>query len=531
MKYASWGLLVSFSLLTSCAVLGLGQQGGLSLQEPEKERLHRELTGKEYVLASSVYSNMFFGNEKRLLVDARPFDIIDLYNLNGDSIPLRPASGEILAAGTPVEIIDIIYPVGGIQGALGEDGDPTSLTPTAHTWLILRQTSQPTAPELVVVLPKDIASLQAFRNAVQEHVKSPMWVLSWLNNREASALSGIFSKTVVDGMSQAEMLATLGTPKNFADSLDTDAIQWVADYGDIQVTIEGKFVNKVVSLKAEAEVRRQAAMELAKVRAEEARREAEANAAEEARKRAEQELQAAKEEKLHQVELAKLEKQRKLMEAKTAKERAVAAKEAAKAAKARVAREKETQKRRAAEARIASEHAKAEQARLDREQAEQRHQAALAAAAVPDPAPAPVAAAPAQRGPLDLDSGTAAAPVAAAAGAPKARPLVLEAQFQKLSRKDARALGRKNTQGALVKTVRSRGIIRDLGLQANDLVLEFNGKRIKSPSDLQKVLGTLTIKSKLEMRVWRNKVMVSLPQTGKSAAGARRTTLIQLEGN
>ena len=63
MKYASWGLLLSFSLLTSCAMLGLGQQGGLNLQAPEKERLHRELTGKEYVLASSVYSNTFFGNE------------------------------------------------------------------------------------------------------------------------------------------------------------------------------------------------------------------------------------------------------------------------------------------------------------------------------------------------------------------------------------------------------------------------------------------------------------------------------------
>ena len=71
MKYASWGLLLSFSLLTSCAMLGLGQQGGLNLQAQEKERLHRELTGKEYVLASSVYSSTFFGNDSRLLVDAR----------------------------------------------------------------------------------------------------------------------------------------------------------------------------------------------------------------------------------------------------------------------------------------------------------------------------------------------------------------------------------------------------------------------------------------------------------------------------
>ena len=117
---------------------------------------------------------------------------------------------------------------------------------------------------------------------------------------------------------------------------------------------------------------------------------------------------------------------------------------------------------------------------------------------------------------------------AATTGAPRARPLVLEAQFQKLSRKDARSLGRKNTQGALVTTVRSRGIIRDLGLQANDLILELNGKRIKSPTDLQKVLGTLTIKSELKMLVWRNKVKVSLPQ---AAGSAPRTKLIPLGAN
>jgi S1-C subfamily serine protease len=79
-----------------------------------------------------------------------------------------------------------------------------------------------------------------------------------------------------------------------------------------------------------------------------------------------------------------------------------------------------------------------------------------------------------------------------------------------------------------VTTVRPRGAIRELGLLANDLILEINGKRVKSPDDLQAKLAELSYGAQVTMRVWRNKVAVDLPQRGKERT-QRSTGVIQLE--
>lgn len=518
MRLAPIGLAIVFSLLSSgCALLGIGTQAGLQLEDGEKERLKREFVGKEYVLASSVYVGEFFGDSSKLFVDARPFDIVQVYSLGGDRAPVLPANGTVVPAGTPVEITEIVYPIAGIQGALGDDGDDTQLTPSGHAWLILEQISKTegVSQPLVLVLPRAIPSLQAFRDTVRDRLKSPQWVISWLNTRSALAMTNIFDKRVEAGMSQAEMYAALGVPGNLEESKSTDNINWVANYGDLQITVSGKVVTDVVSLRAEAETRRLAAMEKAKIVAEERRiAEEEAKAAAET-KAAEDELAAAKAEVIRQAELKK-------QEAKTAKLRAQAAKERkalqAKMDKERKVREKKHAKERAEAARQAARDAK------NRKPASS---SAPAVAAAPAPAavdldidtPAPVAKA----GPVNLDSDYAAP----AATAERRRAFILEARFERLTKKSARQLGRRNTSGAFVTTVRPRGAIRELGLLANDLILEINGKRVNSPDDLQAKLAELSYGAQVTMRVWRNKVAVDLPQRGKERT-QRSSGVIQL---
>jgi len=502
-------------LSSACALLGIGTQAGLQLEDGEKERLKREFVGKEYVLASSVYVGDFFGKTDKLFIDARPFDIVEVYSLSGDQAPVLPANGTLIPAGTPVEITEVIYPVAGIQGALGDDGDDTQLTPSGHAWLVLEQISKTDGSKkpLVLVLPRSIPSLQGFRDVVRDRLKSPQWVISWLNTRSALAMTNIFDKRVEAGMSQPEVYAALGVPKNLEESLNTDNINWTANYGDLQITIQGKVVTEVVSLRAEAEKRRIAAMEIAKVENEKRRREEEARKIEDERLAVVAELEATRAEALHQEELKKQAAEREKLRAQADKERKALQK---KMDKERIVREKALAKERAARGR---------QAALD---AKNRAPASTTAvAAAPAPAAAPTAAPePASTGPMDLDSSlntaTAAAPVE------QRRPYVLEARFEKLTKKSARALGRRNTTGAFVMTVRPRGAIRELGLLANDLILELNGKRVKSPDDLQSKLGKLSYGAQVTMRVWRNKVAVDLPQRGKQRT-PRSTAIIQLE--
>ena len=518
MRIAPLCIVIMFSMLSSaCALLGIGTKPGLNLEEGEKERLQREFSTKEFVLASSVYAGNFFGHGDKLFIDARPFDIIDVYSLNGDKAPVLPATGEIIPAGTPVEITKIVYPTSGIQGALGDDGDETQLTPSGHAWLILEQlgTTSTTKKPLVIVLPRELPSLQAFRDAVKARLKSPQWVISWLNTRSALAIDNIFSKRVEAGMSQPEVLAALGVPRNFQESQNLDAINWVANYGDLQVTLQGNVVQEVVSLRAVAETRRLAAMEQAKVAAENRRREEEARLAQAEREKAEAELAATRAEAVHQEELKAQAAERERIRAQAAKEREALQK---KMEKERLARQKQMAKERAKRGKIAAAQAK---------------RAPVTTAAAPAPAPAPavakpvVAAAPvaAASGALDLDADLNGEP--GAANVQRRRPFVLEARFEKLTRKSARALGRKNTNGALVMTVRPRGAIRELGLMPNDLILELNGKRVKNPDELKNSLSQLSFGAQVTMRVWRNKVVVDLPQ--RAGTRAQRSTAIQLQ--
>ncbi len=392
MMRRTWALFFfSIGLVAAgCGGVFKSQEGGLALDGTTKDKLERRYVGRDLVLASSVYVSDFFGDDKLLFADARPFEIITMWRHDGAQAEVGAARAEIIPAGTPVRVTRVDYPVDPLTAVIDERSG-MKLAPTAHTWLVVERTEQAGAAPLVLVLPKDIADENAFEAEVQKRLASPQWMAAWLGQSDPMHLARVFEKKVEPGMSSAALFAALGEPKNAAEQRDAGTLEFVADYGDLQITVQGNLVQKVVSLKAEAAVaQKRAAEEAEKARllAEEKRKQDEiaraeqeakdkVRAEEEAKQKAEADKKAAAEQKVRDEALAKQKaedekkraaeekKQKEAAELQVRLEAAKRAKEEAQAERQR----KEEQKKLAADVARAEAEAKAEQKRAAQESA------------------------------------------------------------------------------------------------------------------------------------------------------------------
>lgn len=458
MRFLSLTRWLPLCLLTSCTFLGLGPKG-LQLAPKDQARMERLLVDREYVLASTVAGGEFFGQQDKYFVDARPLEILSFERHNGDPAPVRMATKLTLPAGTPVVLKKIIYPFGALEGAIDESRDPLELAPTAHTWLEVVHTSpEGIASTIVFVLPKDIPDAATFESEVRSRLVSPMWVSTWLSHRTPEVLNAIYQKNVLEGMSRSEVNAALGQPRNLADA-EADAMSFEADYGDLQILFEGGTVNRVRSLKVEAEMARLEAEKKAKqaaIEAEEKRRAEEALAAQKALEEAEKQKAKAEAEKQHAEKLAQIEKKR---------QAAVAA--AQEARRARVM--------------------------------------AAASAANPDGGQAK-AAKPVR---IDLDSEAETSSETKPA-APAVAPFVLGARVKELSNEEAKKLGLRKKKGVVVIHIRARGAALRMGLQPNDVILSVNNNKVTKPADLGKQIKALTAEDSPLFKVWRKGKTIEL---------------------
>lgn len=258
-----------------------------ALSAVDQEKARRQYVGNVYALGSSLYVTDFFGDQERLFVDARPFDIVDLYHHGGGKVPIGAPSGEIIPAGTPVKVVAVQYPVDPVKATFEEPR--SELAPTAHTWLVLER-ADPGARRtpLVMVLPRELSGIDGLNAEVVERLKSDQWVTQWLTERAPLMLSGIMRKEPAAGMTWAELQATLGLPKNAKEKARSDLLEFVADYGDLQVTLQGTKITAVSGRKAEA----LAAAQGAQAKAALAQKEAEQKTQEEESKRARAEMES-----------------------------------------------------------------------------------------------------------------------------------------------------------------------------------------------------------------------------------------------
>jgi serine protease Do len=86
----------------------------------------------------------------------------------------------------------------------------------------------------------------------------------------------------------------------------------------------------------------------------------------------------------------------------------------------------------------------------------------------------------------------------------------LGVSIQQLSPELAKSFGTKDTKGVLVSEVIADSPAAKGGLQSGDILLEFDGKKIDGPSDLQRAVGLKTPGATVKARIWRDRTEKTL---------------------
>jgi serine protease Do len=69
----------------------------------------------------------------------------------------------------------------------------------------------------------------------------------------------------------------------------------------------------------------------------------------------------------------------------------------------------------------------------------------------------------------------------------------------------AKSFGAKDTKGVLVADVIQDSPAQQAGLQAGDILLEFDGKKVEAPPDLQRAVGLTTPGKAVQVKLWRDR--------------------------
>jgi len=81
----------------------------------------------------------------------------------------------------------------------------------------------------------------------------------------------------------------------------------------------------------------------------------------------------------------------------------------------------------------------------------------------------------------------------------------LGVRIQEVTPDIAKSLGLKNEDGVLISMVNPGEPAEKGGLKSGDVILEFNGKKIKDVKSLQRTVADSSVESKADVKVWRDK--------------------------
>tara|TARA_B100000287_G_scaffold275827_1_gene259788 strand:- start:21 stop:1502 length:1482 start_codon:yes stop_codon:yes gene_type:complete len=85
----------------------------------------------------------------------------------------------------------------------------------------------------------------------------------------------------------------------------------------------------------------------------------------------------------------------------------------------------------------------------------------------------------------------------------------LGVRIQEVTPEIAKSLGLKNEEGVLISMVNAGEPAEKGGLKAGDVILEFDGKKIKDVKSLQRSVAESAVESKAVVKIWRNKKLKS----------------------
>jgi len=81
----------------------------------------------------------------------------------------------------------------------------------------------------------------------------------------------------------------------------------------------------------------------------------------------------------------------------------------------------------------------------------------------------------------------------------------LGVRIQEITPDIAKSLGLKSEEGVLISMVNPGEPAEKAGLKSGDVIVEFNGKKIKDVRSLQRTVAESAVESKAKVKVWRNK--------------------------
>lgn len=81
----------------------------------------------------------------------------------------------------------------------------------------------------------------------------------------------------------------------------------------------------------------------------------------------------------------------------------------------------------------------------------------------------------------------------------------LGVSIQPLTPELAKSFGAKDSKGVLISDVLADGPAAKAGLQPGDILLEFDGKKMEAPADLQRAVGLTSPGTAAKLKVWREK--------------------------
>ena len=85
----------------------------------------------------------------------------------------------------------------------------------------------------------------------------------------------------------------------------------------------------------------------------------------------------------------------------------------------------------------------------------------------------------------------------------------LGVRIQEVTKEIADVEGLKNTQGALVASVGEKSPADKAGLEAGDIILKFDGKKIDTMRTLPKLVSRTEVGKTVELEIWRNKKVLT----------------------
>ena len=81
-------------------------------------------------------------------------------------------------------------------------------------------------------------------------------------------------------------------------------------------------------------------------------------------------------------------------------------------------------------------------------------------------------------------------------------------RIQEVTKEIADSLGLKNPEGALISSAATDGPANKAGIQAGDVILEFNNIKVENYRRLQKIVAETPIGKNVDVKIWRNKQII-----------------------